>query len=293
MNKKSLIKLLSFPLSLGVISLVAISCSKTYSHEEKLQKGKEELNNVKFIIANAYDYSKVDWTKVNYIEAQIEKWADGDTPFVKNLKPGDNEISKNYFNDNKPFLVDGIKIRVLGIDTPEKNVNGTDAGPLEYTWASVATKFGETAIPANQKVRIMIEGKDVYNRFVGSIYFGNNFELEYSTEIVRAGYTLPNGSTSSDALVDRGPLSRYYNYYGITLAYAEAKKNKNGFWKYFKDENDVTHTIDGIYVMRSNNGWKIFSDKNIEYFTTIKNLVDKYIKQDGKKLEELVFVPQR
>ncbi|ADE19959.1 thermonuclease family protein [Mycoplasma crocodyli] len=295
-SKKLKLSLIAIPFVLSVPFIVA-SCAKNYTIEQKIQKGKEELDKVKFDEKSAYKFSDVDWSKVKYIEGELDKWADGDTPYLKNITAGDNEISRLFYKQNEAELKKGKKIRVLGIDTPEKALPGNiEIKPIELVWAQAASKFGEVTILPNQKVRVMTDGQPSYDRLVGSIYFGDKFEYEYSTEIVRAGYTLPNGSEALKATLDGEDLPSYYQSYGIVLAYKEAKKKQNGFWKIFNDEYDVTNNTSGIYISRQNNGWKIYSDKDFsdEGFTTIEQIIKanlRFEENKGKKISDFVYIP--
>lgn len=205
--------------------------------------------------ASTYKPIYADWTKTGFVEGTITGWADGDTPYLNVDK-----VSKTYF-ENKAKWIEAIKkgggkvntkIRCFGIDTPEKNVGGSDAPMFENSLAKKSTSFSQTLIPNGTRVRVITQGKESYNRLVGTIFYGDKFQYSHSAEIVRNGYTLPSDQDSNFV----PHTETYYTFLAIANALKEAKENKNGFFKVFPSERSISSYI---YLTRPIvNAWKSF-----------------------------------
>lgn len=188
----------------------------------------------------------VDWNNTRWYEGIVTKWADGDTLEVKVVRKGpkiDNAININ----------EAYRIRVGGIDTPEKAVGGELATPFEYQYAELSSAFGKKAISIGKTVRVLYSSKDAYGRLVGDIYFGDKFDISYSVEIVRSGYTLPMGSILTNALTKNN--YEYYSYYLMALALEQAQKNKKGFFADFDTPEAISNFI---YLKKPNTSFRIF-----------------------------------
>ncbi|AMD81237.1 hypothetical protein AXW82_01580 [Mycoplasmopsis canis PG 14] len=191
--------------------------------------------------------------------AKIESVSDGDTFSIialesKTLKGGVTiEEGKSY------------KVRLSGIDTPEKGVgNGSkyvSASPFEYSFAIHATNFAKKVID-NEKYKndVMIgfvSGKDSYDRITADVFFGENYKYSYISEIVRSGHTLPySNDIWKLKLQEKDTTSYEYNLYPfIADAFEEAIKNNRGLFNYFDYPGDVSSFV---YLIKSNNKWSPF-----------------------------------
>lgn len=183
-----------------------------------------------------YDFSKLNWKEMSYVEATIVKWVDGDTPTVK--------IHGRHISTIKDQQVN---IRVESIDTPEshEHINGAwvDTSGVEYEWGKKAQSFGEKVLPKGTEVRIYTIGSQTFNRIVGSIFYGPNFSKSYSVDIVREGLTLPFISDPIGALIND---NKKYIYRGIADAYNEAKNGRKGIFSSTVDINKVYSIHGGI-----------------------------------------------
>ncbi|QGZ97338.1 hypothetical protein GE118_00790 [Mycoplasma sp. NEAQ87857] len=211
----------------------------------------------------------VDWTKVQYVDAKLVDVSDGDTfSFVPIENKTAAEISFKTTDQAR-------KIRLSGIDTPEKAVGSgnkaTLSNPFEYSFALMSTHFAErlfkikdlfkwTETSENEKafpiVRIgFITGKDTYERVTADVFFGQNFEYSYNTEIVRAGYTLPLQNSSWE--VNQNIPFTYENliYPKIKEALNEAIEKHSGFFHYF--DNPI-YISTYVYDAKPNNNYSAF-----------------------------------
>ncbi|MGV2392865.1 UNVERIFIED_CONTAM: hypothetical protein O8I53_07735 [Campylobacter lari] len=81
------------------------------------------------------------------VKAQIIDGADGDTVKVKIL-----EVPSTFTKyPNLKINSEEYKVRLAGIDTPEKNVGGTDSTPYEHKFAEMSSAFAASKL-ANGKI---------------------------------------------------------------------------------------------------------------------------------------------
>ncbi|MBU4690636.1 thermonuclease family protein [Mycoplasma sp. ES3157-GEN-MYC] len=228
MNFKRLLVSSALPLT-GCLTTLSASCSQKIS-DEKIEQQFNELMKEKGNWEIKLDKNN-SFVNKNIFKARVTQHADGDTIQVLALENND----KHSITTGKQY-----KIRLAGIDTPEKNVGGTDSDPEEMFWAVKASKFCEKVLKDNQIVYIYATGKDTYGRITADVFFSydnnqpNSVEEakhSYSVEITRAGWTLPYLTNPSDlvTLIDKGTLQSY-TFYSLGLALKSAYDNKRGFF---------------------------------------------------------------
>ncbi|WBP84256.1 thermonuclease family protein [Mycoplasmopsis edwardii] len=173
------------------------------------------------------------------------------------------------------------KIRLAGIDTPEKavgNKSGSITSPaFEYSFALHATKFAETLLGNGSKfgqdVFIgFVNGQDTYGRITADVFFGENYKYSYNTEIVRAGHSLPYKNQTWEAKFKEKDTDSYeYNVYPlIAKAFKEAIQNNKGIFNYFTNPYVASQNI---YLIKNNSEWTPFYWEK----TTKENTVYDYI----------------
>ena len=122
-------------------------------------------------------------------------------------KYGLNEGTKDYrIIDGDTIVLKGEKIRLKGIDAPEKKQNCLDLNGVEIECGKIAKEKLKKIIGAN-KVKCEVTGK--YKRNLGYCYAGN---INLNKEMVKRGYA----------------YARYSKMF--TNEEKEAKKWKKGFW---------------------------------------------------------------
>lgn len=110
-------------------------------------------------------------------KAKVTDNSDGDTVTVEALeaKP-DQQIEKG-----KEY-----KIRLSGIDTPEKAVGGQKSEKREYTYALMSSDFCIKTLSVGKEVIVFADEKDSFGRTVGDVFFDpkeiKNEEIENSAK---------------------------------------------------------------------------------------------------------------
>lgn len=146
-----------------------------------------------FIATPTVNADPVDTTAV------VLKVVDGDTIDIR--------------DDNRGRL----RVRLLGIDTPETKKPGFTVG----CWGPEATEFATTTM-LGQRVALVPdptqESTDSYGRTLAYLVRADGWD--YSVEAARAG-------TARSYVYDRNPVSRYN---AIQAAEAEARSAQRGLW---------------------------------------------------------------
>ncbi|TDV24158.1 endonuclease YncB(thermonuclease family) [Mycoplasmopsis mustelae] len=176
------------------------------------------------------------------------------------------------------------KLRLRGIDTPEKGVGAKDgykySGAFEYHFALKSTEFAEKFFNKYKDDVLIsfVDGKDTYNRTVGEIIFGKdettgNYKYSYSTEIVRAGLTLPlEDSTWSNAFIHNEEDSYIYIMYPkMSEAANQAYQQQLGFFKYFNEPLEISLYV---YGLKRNSGYGPFYDDGVDEIK-VKDFISK------------------
>ena len=112
--------------------------------------------------------------------------------------------------DGDTIKISNNKIRLHGIDAPEKNQRCTK-NEKEYNWGVVATEALIKKVGKNAVKCLTQKNKDRYNRFIGVCYVEKE---NLNKWMVRNGYAIAYRRYSKDYIEDE-------NY---------AKKNKIGLW---------------------------------------------------------------
>ncbi|NQZ65863.1 MAG: P80 family lipoprotein [Mycoplasmatales bacterium] len=164
-----------------------------------------------------------------YMEALIKKYQDAGTPLaVKSSSGYVNLLStdpksygywKNVFVDIQEVGELGSRKGYDEIPTDSKNpnynfdlrnahveYNGVDRQLFskltlrEGYWGYLAGEYGRTQMPPGTIIRIATDGKKSYNRFVGSIFYGENLSKSWSVEVIKKGLALPFLSNPASVL---------------------------------------------------------------------------------------------
>ncbi|QNM93580.1 thermonuclease family protein [Mycoplasma sp. Pen4] len=205
--------------------------------------------------SNTFKPVNINWAdpqvRGKSFNATILSVSDGDTFEVKALE----EVPSIGIKENGIY-----KIRLSGIDTPEKAVGDStgsqSSSPFEYGFALLSTHFAEKFDQAyGRNIRILSSNRDAFGRYVGDAFFGDDYQFSYNTEIVRAGYTLPLAEgTWKDTINEKNTYANLL-YRPIAHAMQEARERKNGFWHYFNNPNKLTFYI---YRIKPNNSFDPF-----------------------------------
>ena len=127
------------------------------------------------------------------------------------------------------FLTNGERVRLIGIDAPEREFSpraekqaeteGKDINTI-VLMGEKATKFVKTLVKTGDQIRIEfdIEERDRYGRLLGYVYLSDGRML--NEEIVRAGYA---------GILTRPPNVKYQERF--LKAYKEAREHKRGLWR--------------------------------------------------------------
>ena len=122
-----------------------------------------------------------------------------------------NEIyGTPFITDGDTIKISNNKIRLHGIDAPEKNQK-CNKNEKEYNCGAVATEALINKINKNIVKCLTQKKKDKYNRFIG-VCFVNQEDL--NKWMVRNGYAIAYRHYSKDYILDE----------------EYAKKKKNGIW---------------------------------------------------------------
>lgn len=203
----------------------------------------------------------IDWDQIPqlWVDAKIVSWADGDTITFRITKEPSTE-HRDYKQLKKLYEEEeDLKLRILGIDTPEKNVGKTESQPFEHQYAELSSSFGTTNFAPGTNIRIFLTGdKDTFSRYTGDFFFGDGYKHSYATEIVNHGFTLPllNSGNISEAKDNHNSLD-YYIDVPIANGFNSAMKHRRGFFVNF---NDAAAVQSAIYLIKPSSGWRILTN---------------------------------
>lgn len=121
------------------------------------------------------------------------------------------------------------KIRLIGIDTPEMQVNDKAQRDARRSKTDISTllkqgkasrRFVRTMIKRGDRIIVVfdVQKRDRYGRLLGYVYLSDGRML--NEEIIRAGYA---------SLLSIPPNIKYQKRF--QRVYMEARKNKRGLWK--------------------------------------------------------------
>lgn len=203
--------------------------------------------------------TNVDWFAEdhpkNFFKGKIVEYADGDTMSVR-------------LTEDKPYVFGSVniqpgevvKIRLKGIDTPEKAVGKKESNPGEHVFAEMSSQFAINLFNKPQYKDVLVgyaDSVEGFGRVVADIFFGKDFKYSYSAEITRAGYTLPFGETGWKSAYNSPYTIENEVYPFIAEAMMEAVKNKDGFYHYFISPLNMQKNV---YKIKTNSKWNIFYD---------------------------------
>ncbi|OYD26744.1 hypothetical protein EI74_0519 [Mycoplasma testudineum] len=238
-----------------IFPIAAISCNNDTRGDSTIDESKTVIK-------------PVDWSKFEgkYYDGTIVRWADGDTfRFVVTSETDNSMVLRN----GKEYSV-----RISSIDTPEKNVQGTQSGEIEFRFANMSSDFGLSQIPVGNAVRIVTDGSRSFERIVGEVFYDKDgstgFAYNYSNEIVKAGLTFPNASGILTNSQFNPNSIEYYTYIPMGYSFIYAQQQRKGFF------NEVSgNTIEERYnAVR--NIYKLRGEPNPGYFlaTTRNNVFE-------------------
>ncbi|BAP00976.1 hypothelical protein [Mycoplasmopsis californica HAZ160_1] len=217
-----------------------------------------------------FDTSKTETTS-RLVKAEITRHKDGDT--------FDVEISEDKGDFKKG---QEITIRLAGIDTPEKSVDGRIPDPNELKWGEKASKFGKDTLPLGKPVYLFVGEKDGFGRTTADIFFNPKIDKlptdangqkihpltldmplsSYSVEITRAGLTLPYEQDKSKIntyyrIYEYGLI--WYTYNALGLALKDAYENGRGFYSGWLWWRKTPADFSKVYKIKPlGNAWKPF-----------------------------------
>lgn len=200
--------------------------------------------------ATAYDWDQMAKEGLNYHDAEILSWNDGDTPKVK------------YYDPNKKVTVEET-IRIQGVDTPEKAVGKKIAPIFEKRFAEKSSEFAEVNLPPGTKVRFIYSNRDAFKRIVAHLFWGekngHKYVYEYSAAITRFGFTLPYADGTELINMIGADKTQHYTFLQIGEAFEAAMAEKTGFFKCLSDPDDISRYV---YLLKRNGKYTIFQKKS-------------------------------
>ena len=249
------------------------------------------------------EYTETYWDWFHSMEGEITKVVDGDTVYAKITK-----LPKKIGNYETTFKVgDIIKLRIPSIDTLEEHVPNKEVDPIEKAYALRDHAFAESLLPVGTKVRMVSPNwaNKTYDRYLADLFFGENFERNFSTEMLAGGYTLPRLPWNGEYLAS---FRSNYNhkiketYTDLILPYLAYAFNdgiakKRGFynWKneelkqagleYFKNpyQFSANYKSHGTSLISESEG--ILSSKFSKYRKNEKNQLFRWIQHTNKLLQ--------
>lgn len=171
--------------------------------------------------------------------------ADGDTVVLEALEDNQERgIKKGDIN----------KIRLAGIDTPEKAVGGVRSTDYEYSYAEKSSAFASKTLKVGKIIYAYITSKDSFKRWVGDIFYSetnddptsiDEVNRSYSVQITRAGLTLPYDSNpiqNIELQKYKGTL-QWYTWRMLGIAMANAEYYNDGFFADFWNPWSISRKV--------------------------------------------------
>lgn len=266
---------------------------KAQSNEKDPQTGLPKLE----------EYTETYWDWFHSMEGEITKVVDGDTVCARITK-----LPKKIGNYSTTFEVGQIiKLRIPSIDTLEEHVPNKEVDPVEKAYALRDHAFAESLLPVGTKVRMVSPNwaNKTYDRYLADLFFGENFERNFSTEMLAGGYTLPRLPWNGEYLAsfrsnyNRKVKETYTDLILPYLAYAfnDGIAKKRGFYnwknqelkqaglKYFKNpyQFSANYKSHGTGLISESEG--ILSSKFSKYRKNEKNQLFRWIQHTNKLLQ--------
>lgn len=328
---KLLIPLVSISSLMSSFSLLSVSCTdyektkllehpdnkegfnglplKEYSKVGKLlnqkvtQKAQSDEKDPQTGLPKLEEYTETYWDWFHSMEGEITKVVDGDTVYARITK-----LPKTIGNYSTTFKVGQIiKLRIPSIDTLEEHVPNKEVDPVEKAYALRDHAFAESLLPVGTKVRMVSPNwaNKTYDRYLADLFFGENFERNFSTEMLAGGYTLPRLPWNGEYLAsfrsnyNRKVKETYTDLILPYLAYAfnDGIAKKRGFYnwknqelkqaglKYFKNpyQFSANYKSHGTSLISESEG--ILSSKFSKYRKNEKNQLFRWIQHTNKLLQ--------
>lgn len=121
-------------------------------------------------------FSQAAQAEILELSGKIEKVVDGDTVHFKPDASPSNLAPKK------------IKIRMLGLDTPETHLITSEGSFSQGHWGDDAANELAALLPIGTRVTLISNGLDRYGRTLGKILLGN---LDVNLEMIRRGKAIP------------------------------------------------------------------------------------------------------
>ena len=328
---KLLIPIVSISSLMSSFSLLSVSCTdyektkllehpdnkegfnglplKEYSKVGKLlnqkvtQKAQSDEKDPQTGLPKLEEYTETYWDWFHSMEGEITKVVDGDTVYARITK-----LPKTIGNYSTTFKVGQIiKLRIPSIDTLEEHVPNKEVDPVEKAYALRDHAFAESLLPVGTKVRMVSPNwaNKTYDRYLADLFFGENFERNFSTEMLAGGYTLPRLPWNGEYLAsfrsnyNRKVKETYTDLILPYLAYAfnDGIAKKRGFYnwknqelkqaglKYFKNpyQFSANYKSHGTSLISESEG--ILSSKFSKYRKKEKNQLFRWIQHTNKLLQ--------
>lgn len=328
---KLLIPIVSISSLMSSFSLLSVSCTdyektkllehpdnkegfnglplKEYSKVGKLlnqkvtQKAQSDEKDPQTGLPKLEEYTETYWDWFHSMEGEITKVVDGDTVYARITK-----LPKKIGNYSTTFKVGQIiKLRIPSIDTLEEHVPNKEVDPVEKAYALRDHAFAESLLPVGTKVRMVSPNwaNKTYDRYLADLFFGENFERNFSTEMLAGGYTLPRLPWNGEYLAsfrsnyNRKVKETYTDLILPYLAYAfnDGIAKKHGFYnwknqelkqaglKYFKNpyQFSANYKSHGTSLISESEG--ILSSKFSKYRKNEKNQLFRWIQHTNKLLQ--------
>ena len=301
---KLLIPIVSISSLMSSFSLLSVSCTdyektkllehpdnkegfnglplKEYSKVGKLlnqkvtQKAQSDEKDPQTGLPMLKEYTETYWDWFHSMEGEITKVVDGDTVYARITK-----LPKEIGNYSTTF---------------EEHVPGQEVDPVEKAYALRDHAFAESLIPVGTKVRMVSPNwsSKTYDRYVADLFFGENFERNFSTEMLAGGYTLPRLPWNHEYLAsfranyNKKIKEMFTDLILPYLAYAfnDGIAKKRGFYKKdFKNpyEFSANYKSHGTSLISESEG--ILSSKFSKYKKTKENQLFRWIQHTNKLLQ--------
>ena len=119
------------------------------------------------------------------------------------------------FTQNKNAEVKNLKVRMIGVDTPETHLV-TDHGVVSQGyWGEAATAYLKRLIPAKTDVLLQKYGNDKYDRMLGRVFYKNDGkDFDVNLVMIQAGWGIPyiicEGRMCDNGFFQREKVANYF-----------------------------------------------------------------------------------
>lgn len=150
--------------------------------------------------------SSMSIASAKYIKGTIVKNVDGDTVWIE---PAGTARPPQWVTAKAEKST--LKIRMIGIDTPETHLPTTDHGVVgQGHWGDDAADMLAKKLPIGSKVVLEDQGRDKYGRTLGRIFLVNS---DINLAMVASGWATPyiicTGSSCDEGFFEREHVAKY------------------------------------------------------------------------------------